>query len=95
MEWTILIGSVATLSGIILGWLSRARSVRKDFETEAGRDGYLRADVEHMKRGLDDLLREHRIRGQQLDALIERVTRVEESNKQTDRRLDRLDGRRQ
>ncbi|MGE6576253.1 hypothetical protein ACQKFM_15155 [Paenibacillus xylanexedens] len=48
-----------------------------------------RADVDYIKRGVDDIRLEQRVQAQRVDALSERVTRVEESAKQAHKRIDR------
>lgn len=92
MKWEVFISIAAAISGIVLGWLGRSRTVRHDTVDEAGRDARLQADMEYIKRGVDDVRIEQRAQGQRFDALAERVTRVEESSKQAHRRIDRLDG---
>lgn len=68
--------------GVVLGLLGRSRTIQQDTATEASKDALLRADVEYIKRGVDDVRLEQRAQGQHFDALAERVTRVEESTKQ-------------
>lgn len=92
MDLTALIAVIAAISGIALGWIGRARAIRQDTVSEAGKDATMRADVEYIKRGVDDMRVEQRLQGQRFDVLSERVTRVEESAKQAHKRLDRLDG---
>lgn len=81
---------------MILGWSGRSRTVRQeirqDAATEASRDAILRADMEYIKRGVDDVRLVQREQGRSFEALAERVTRVEESAKQAHLRLNRLDG---
>lgn len=89
MEWTVLISIVAAVSGIVLGWAGRTRSLRQDIIQEAGADALQRADVDYIKRGVDDIRLEQRVQAQRVDALSERVTRVEESAKQAHKRIDR------
>jgi len=84
---TAVISAAAAISGIVLGWLGRSRTVRQD----GAEDGELRASVEYIARGVDDLRVEIRSQGQRYDMLAERVTRVEESAKQAHRRIDRLE----
>lgn len=95
MRW-MDIGSIITIagviSGVVLGWLGRSRTIQQDTATEASKDALLRADMEYIKRGVDDVRLEQRAQGQRFDALAERVTRVEESTKQAHHRLNRLDG---
>ena len=90
---TALISAAAAISGIVLGWLGRSRTVRQDTAEEAGRDAELRASVNYIRQGVDDLRVEIRAQGQRYDMLAERVTRVEESAKQAHRRIDRIEGR--
>lgn len=89
MEWIGLISAAAALSGIVLGWLGRSRTVRQD----GAQDGELRASVNYIRQGVDDLRVEIRSQNQRYDVLAERLTRTEESVKQAHRRIDRLEGR--
>ena len=89
MEWIGLISAAAAISGIVLGWIGRARTIQKD----AAEDGELRASVNYIRQGVDDLRVEIRAAGQRYDVLAERLTRTEESVKQAHRRIDRLEGR--
>ncbi|UVI28155.1 hypothetical protein [Paenibacillus spongiae] len=91
MEATAIISVIAAISGIILGWLGRSRTVRQDTIQEAGRDAKLQTDMEYIKRGIDDVRIEQRNQGTRFDDLAERVTRSEESVKQAHKRLDRLE----
>ena len=89
MDWAVIVSAAAAISGIVLGWLGRSRTIRKD----GAEDGELRASVKYIRDGVDDLRVEIRSQGQRYDMLAERVTRVEESAKQAHRRIDRLEGR--
>lgn len=88
---TAIISAVAALSGIVLGWAGRARSVRQDVAQESTADALQRADVEYIKRGVDDMKVEQKLQGQRFEAFSERLTRVEESSKQAHKRIDRLE----
>lgn len=88
MTITAAISAAAAISGIVLGWMGRSRMVRQD----GAEDGELRASVNYIRSGVDDLRVEIRSQGQRYDMLAERVTRVEESTKQAHRRIDRLEG---
>jgi len=83
---------LAAISGIVLGWSGRSRTIRQDTATEVRQNATLQADMEYIKRGVDDVRLEQRAQGQRFDALAERVTRVEESTKQAHHRINRLDG---
>lgn len=89
---TAIVGLAATISGIILGWAGKARTVKQDAAAEAREDATLKADVRYIRDGVDDLRIEQRVQGKRLDELAERVTRVEESAKVAHKRIDRLEG---
>lgn len=91
MDFAALIAIVATLSGIALGWLGRARTVKKDVAKDTTAVVTLQNNVEYIRRGVDDILLDQKAQGQRIDSLSERVTRIEESAKQAHKRLDRLD----
>jgi hypothetical protein len=91
MDFSAVLAIIATISGIALGWLGRAKSLKTEIIQEAGSDALQRADVDYIKRGVDDIRLEQRVQGQRIDALSERVTRVEESAKQAHKRMDRLE----
>ncbi|WP_028560474.1 hypothetical protein [Paenibacillus pinihumi] len=92
MDWTAVISVAAALSGLMLGWLGRSRTVKQDTVAEAAKDATLRSDMDYIKRGVDDMRVEIRMQGQRYDDLAERVTRLEESSKQAHKRLDAHEG---
>lgn len=88
---TAIISVSAALSGIVLGWTGRARSVKQEAKQETKEEALQRADVEYIKRGVDDMKVEQKLQGQRFEAFSERLTRVEESSKQAHKRIDRLE----
>jgi len=88
LDWAILISAAAAISGIVLGWLGRSRTVRQD----GAEDGELRASVNYIRQAVDDMRVEIRLMRQDYADLVERVARVEESAKSAHRRIDRLEG---
>jgi|SRR5690625_134466 len=92
MEWAVIISAAAAISGIILGWLGRAKASQKEVKAEAETGAVIRSDVDYIKRGVDEMRLEQKDQGRRFDALSERVTRVEESAKQAHHRLNRIDG---
>ena len=87
MDWSMIISAAAAISGMVLGWIGRSRTIRED----AAEDGELRANVNYIRKGVEELKLEIKARGQQYEMLAERVTRVEESAKQAHKRLDSLE----
>lgn len=86
-----LIGIGGTISGIVLGWSARSREIKKEVRNDAEIETTLRTDLEYLKRGVDDIRLEQRAQGQRMDAIAERLTRVEESAKQAHKRIDRIE----
>jgi len=89
--WAPFITVAAAISGILLGWAGRSRAINQDIAQQASADALQRADIEFIKRGVDDIRLDQKAQGKRFDELSERVTRVEESTKQAHKRLDRLD----
>lgn len=87
-----LLAVVGSLSGIVLGWLGKARSFKKDAASDASQDTAIKMDVEYIKRGVDEIRLEQKDQGRRIDGLAERATRVEESTKQAHHRINRLEG---
>ncbi|RTE05480.1 hypothetical protein [Paenibacillus whitsoniae] len=88
---TSIIAASAALSGIFIGWSGRTRQIRNDDKQEAQSAAVLRSDTEYIKRGVDDIRLEQRAQANRIDALSERVTRIEESAKQAHHRISRLE----
>lgn len=88
---TSIISVCAALSGMILGWMAKAKEQKKEIQSETEAATKLQMDMEYIKRGVDDVRFELRTQGQRMDALSERVTRVEESAKQAHKRIDRIE----
>ncbi|HHY28798.1 MAG TPA: hypothetical protein GX523_19035 [Desulfitobacterium dehalogenans] len=75
----------------MLGWSARAKEAKKEVRKDAEIDTVIRTDMEYLKRGVDDIRIEQRAQGQRMDAMGERLTRVEESSKQAHKRIDRIE----
>ncbi|HWR23479.1 MAG TPA: hypothetical protein VN366_08385 [Feifaniaceae bacterium] len=96
MEWVAgVIGVVAAISGIALGWSARAREQKKDAKQDGSEGGVLKTDVEYIKRGVDDIKLDMRSQAQRMEVFADRLARVEESAKQAHKRIDRLDNQKE
>lgn len=92
MEIAAIISVLATVSGVFLGWLGKAKSAKREIREEAASAAVIQSDVVYIKRGVDEMRLEQKDQGRRYDALSERVTRVEESTKQAHHRLNRMNG---
>lgn len=90
-DYTAIFAVITALSGMALGWLGRTRSIRQDAAQDAGTVTALQTDLEYIRRGVDDIRLDQRVQSQRIDALSERVTRIEESSKQMHKRMDRME----
>lgn len=89
-----LIGSAGTICAIVFGYIGYMSGVKKSCRDDGKEKGTLKSDTEYIKRRIDDVLLEQKDTNKSINALSERVTRVEESSKQAHKRLDRIDGAR-
>ena len=89
-----IIGIVGTVSGIVIGWTSKAKAAKRDLvedtRAETKKDTSLYVDVEYIKRGIDDIRVDQRSQTQKIEGICERVTRVEEVAKSAHRRIDTI-----
>ena len=90
MQLDVLIGMVCALLGIILGYLGWRRDSNNDIETDASDNGALHADINYIKRGVEDIRIDQKAQEKRHSELSERVTRVEESTKQAHKRIDEI-----
>jgi len=88
-----LLGAAGTICSIIFAFVNYKKREDEENYTEGNRDGNLIADTQYIKRRIDDVLLEQRDTNKSINALSERVTRVEESSKQAHKRIDRIESR--
>lgn len=86
-----LLGAVGTLCAIIFGYLGYQKGIKRDSYNDGNSSGQLKTDIEYIKRRTDDVLLEQKDTNKSMNALSERVTRVEESSKQAHKRIDRIE----
>lgn len=86
-----VIGAVGTISAVLFGYLGYKKGLQKDAYGEGVDKATLRTDTEYIKRRIDDVLLEQKDTNKSINALAERVTRVEESSKQAHKRIDQIE----
>ena len=91
-NWGAFISLIAAISGIILGWVARARTVKRDAINDVTGEVVMKQDIKYIKQGVDEIKKELHCQADDIGKLSERVTRVEESSKQAHKRIDKLEG---
>lgn len=92
-EIAVLIGAVSALCSIIFGFVGYRKGLKTDYYETGEKDSALKSDTEYIKRRVDDVLLEQKETNKSVNALAERVTRVEESAKQAHKRIDRMENK--
>ncbi|MGE4273295.1 MAG: hypothetical protein AB7E31_10550 [Desulfitobacterium sp.] len=82
---TAIIGVMAALSGMALGWSARNRDVKNEVKSEAQIETSLKTDMDYLKRGVDDIRFEQRAQRQQIDGLTGRLIKVEVKHDQLEK----------
>jgi hypothetical protein len=83
-----LIAAAGTVCGIVFGYIGYSKGSKKDSYKDGDEKGGIKADLQYMKRLMEDVLLEQKDTNKSINALSERVTRVEESTKQAHKRID-------
>lgn len=86
-----LIAIGGTVSGIVVGWAGRARSIKQDTISEAAKGATLQTDMAYLKRGIDEMRVKIDAHGQRYDMLAEMAIRMDESIKHAHKRIDKIE----
>jgi len=88
MEWIgVVVGILAGVSGIILGWSAKTRSIKE----EGVEEGVLKTDLKYIRKGIDEIKGEMKGQDQKLDELSVCVAGVKERVDLAHKRIDRLE----
>lgn len=86
-----LIVAVGSVSAIIFSYIGYSRGIKKDSYSAGTVRGTLETDIAYIKHRTDDVLLEQKDTNKSLNALSERVTRVEESTKSAHLRINAVE----
>lgn len=86
-----LIAAAGTLCSIIFGYVGYSKGLKTDNYKAGDEKGGIKADLQYMKRLMEDVLLEQKDINKSVNSLTERITRVEESSKQAHKRIDRIE----
>lgn len=91
------ISVLGTVAGVLFAYLGYRRGQRdelnrqkNEYKKEGAKEGTLKADIEYIKRRSDDMLLEQKETNKNINALSERLARVEESTKSAHHRIDKI-----
>lgn len=98
VELTILISIVSifiTLFGAIVGYqtflFKKNSSTKKETKVDVEESTQVKTGLDYISKGVDEIRIDLRANEKHMNALSERVTRVEESTKQAHKRIDYID----
>ena len=85
-----VLGVIGTLCGIYFGYSGYKRTERKDNQQEGKESATLFSDIGYIKSGIDDLKRKQEKYDERHIEIIARLTSVEASAKEANKRVDEL-----
>ena len=88
---TVEIGVLIAVGGFILSIMGYQLNKQKELKTDTRQDAQIKAQLDYIGKGVDDIRIDLKANEKQIGALSERVTRVEESSKQAHKRLDTIE----
>lgn len=86
----IPVGIMSALFGMLLTLLAFNRNRDKDVKADAAKTAVIETKLDTISNGVESIRIDFKANEKQMDALSERVTRVEESSKQAHKRIDNL-----
>ena len=88
---TIEVRVLIAVGGLLLTYLGYQLNRTKEVKTDSQQDAQIKAQLDYIGKGVDDIRIDLRANEKERIALGERVTRVEESTKQAHKRLDTME----
>lgn len=87
----VTIGVICSVLGVIVSAFTITRLYKQDTKKDAEVSTELKAQLNYISKGVDDIRLDIRAQANKIDAIVERVTRVEESTKSAHHRIDNLE----
>lgn len=86
-----VISAIGCILGMVFGLVALFRNKKIDDAKHGKEDGIVLTELGYIKAGVDDLKRDNRDMRIEMQSLHDKVTRVEESCKQSHKRIDKLE----
>ncbi|MCW1941749.1 hypothetical protein P4308_27260 [Bacillus wiedmannii] len=87
----IEIGLLIALFSLAISYFAYSLNKTKSIKTDGQQSAEMKAELGYIRKGVDDIRIDLKANEKQMQQLSERVTRVEESTKQSHKRLDNLE----
>ncbi|GER73446.1 hypothetical protein [Weizmannia acidilactici] len=89
---TVEIGVLIAAGGLLISFMMYRLNSTKEIKQDGQQNAELKTKLEYISKGVDDIRIDIKSNEKQMQALGERITRVEESAKQAHKRIDSLEG---
>jgi septal ring factor EnvC (AmiA/AmiB activator) len=87
----IVIAIICALLGAIIGVMTYNRNRDKDVRNDASESAVIRTKLDTISSGIDNIRIDIKANERRLSELTERVIRIDESNKQAHKRIDKIE----
>lgn len=88
---SVELGVLIAVGGFLISYLTYQLNKQKEVKTDTAQDAQIKAQLDYIGKGVDDIRIDLKANERQMAQLGERVTRVEESAKQAHKRLDNFE----
>jgi len=88
---TIDVGLIIAIGGLVISFFTYQYNKQKEEKTDTQQDAQIKARLDYISKGVDDIRIDQKASEKLLSAHSERITRLEESTKQAHKRIDNLD----
>ncbi len=91
IELITLVSIIGGVCSILFGYVGYKQGIKRNSFEKGKKTGTIETSVDYIKKRIDDVLLEQRETNKSINALTERVARLEESTRQAHSRIDILE----
>lgn len=88
--WETLIGSLGTLFGVVITYLTFVKGRDKEIRSEAAKDATLETQLTHIIGGVDEIKVKMSIDDDKVNRMSNDIIRIDESAKSAHKRIDNI-----
>lgn len=86
VDIVVLVALLASLSGVVLGWLGHSKTSKKEIETNAAEKATMVSDISHIKTQIDKVVGER----EKIEAIQTTVSLVKQTVARHDKDIEKL-----